>query len=350
MISFERLQHVLAALPSQRIALLGDLFLDRYLEIDPQLCETSIETGLEAYQVTRVRNSPGALGTVLNNLAALGVGRLVPVSLLGDDGQAYDLLQALHSLPVNPEFLLKSADRLTPTYTKPLVWRDGAWHELHRLDLRNRRAVSNADERRLLAALDAAFAQADGLIVCDQVNEEGVGVVTPAVRRQLAELGRTQPDKLIFVDSRRQIGQFRCATLKPNLHEARQALERVGRCLQAPAQVAAELAALTGCRVLLTDGPQGMHLAQPEGAAEHVPGVEVPGPFDPVGAGDSATAGCVAALLAGCTLSEAATVGNLVASLTVQQLGTTGTADPAHLRERWRFAFDGGRGAAPKHA
>jgi sugar/nucleoside kinase (ribokinase family) len=57
----------------------------------------------------------------------------------------------------------------------------------------------------------------------------------------------------------------------------------------------------------------------------HVPGVPVSGPTDPVGAGDSATAGIVASLCAGASLVEAATVGNLVASRTVQQLGTTGT-------------------------
>jgi hypothetical protein len=32
---------------------------------------------------------------------------------------------------------------------------------------------------------------------------------------------------------------------------------------------------------------------------------------------------------------EAATVGNLVASITVQQLGTTGTATPEQVRARW---------------
>ena len=36
------------------------------------------------YQVERVRNSPGALGTVLNNLTALGVGLLVPVTAIGE--------------------------------------------------------------------------------------------------------------------------------------------------------------------------------------------------------------------------------------------------------------------------
>ena len=66
----------------------------------------------------------------------------------------------------------------------------------------------------------------------------------------------------------------------------------------------------------------------------HVPGVRVEGPIDPTGAGDSVTAGAVLALAAGAALPEAALVGNLVASITIQQLATTGTARPDQLPDR----------------
>jgi sugar/nucleoside kinase (ribokinase family) len=42
----------------------------------------------------------------------------------------------------------------------------------------------------------------------------------------------------------------------------------------------------------------------------------------------------VLALLAGADAVEAATIGNLVASVTVQQLGTTGTATPEQVLAR----------------
>ena len=68
-LSRAQLESLLAQCRRRQIALLGDLFLDRYLDIDAALDELSVETGLTAYQVARVRNSPGALGTVMNNLA-----------------------------------------------------------------------------------------------------------------------------------------------------------------------------------------------------------------------------------------------------------------------------------------
>src|SRR3954463_1084197 len=94
------IDQILAALPSKRIGVIGDLFLDRYLDIDAALNEPSIETGLDAYQVTRVRSYPGAAGTVINNLVALGVKRVCAVSVIGDDGEGYELRQALAALRV----------------------------------------------------------------------------------------------------------------------------------------------------------------------------------------------------------------------------------------------------------
>ena len=59
--------------------------------------------------------------------------------------------------------------------------------------------------------------------------------------------------------------------------------------------------------------------------------------IDPVGAGDSVSAGLVATLCSQAKAPvEAAYVGNLVASITVTKIGTTGTASPAEILQRHR--------------
>ena len=363
MIELNRLKSLLAGFPRLKIGLVGDLFLDRYLDIDPNLRETSIETGLEAFQVTRVRNSPGALGTVINNLAALGVGRMLPLTVLGDDGPAYDLFQQLAQLSLDAARIIRDPSRLTPTYTKPMR-RDatGTWRELNRLDLRNRAPLGEATEERLLGLVSEVFAEADGLIVQDQVNEEGWGVVGPRLRDHLSALGRQHPDKLVLIDSRRHIRQFRCGVLKPNVGECLDALGEPAPATDAPfdlelaRRAALALSQQTGRPLFCTLGERGMlvvdcglrisdcgfdiqsKIQNPKSKITHVPGFPVSGPIDVVGAGDSATAGIVASLLAGATAVEAATVGNLVASITVGQLGTTGTASPAQVVARWKEA------------
>jgi sugar/nucleoside kinase (ribokinase family) len=86
-------------------------------------------------------------------------------------------------------------------------------------------------------------------------------------------------------------------------------------------------------------GELGMILGEPQDGeikVDVVPAYPVTGPIDVVGAGDSSSAGIACAVAAGASLEAAATFGNLVASVTIQQIGTTGTASPDQLRRRWR--------------
>src|SRR5947199_10425260 len=82
-----------------RIAIVGDFCLDRYLEIDPEKKEISIETGLPVHNVVNVRSQPGGAGTIVNNLAALGLKTIFPIGFAGDDGEGLELWRALERLP-----------------------------------------------------------------------------------------------------------------------------------------------------------------------------------------------------------------------------------------------------------
>src|SRR5688572_15072633 len=95
----DRFHAITSGYPKLRIAVIGDFCLDRYLEIDPEKKETSIETGLPVHNVTRVRSQPGAAGTILNNLVALGVGEIYPVGFCGEDGEGFELRRCLQGLP-----------------------------------------------------------------------------------------------------------------------------------------------------------------------------------------------------------------------------------------------------------
>ena len=335
MLSAARLDSILNALPRLTIGLVGDLFLDRYLELQPA-GEMSIETGLEAHQVVRVRNAPGALGTVMNNLAALGVGMMIPATVIGDDGHGYDLLREVRRLPVDPQNIICDPTRLTPTYTKPMQPTGNEVRELNRLDVRTRGPISAAVEDLLCDRIAHTWQASDGLIVLDQVNEPGCGVVTDRVRNFLQDLIVINPKKLIYIDSRQRLRDFQFGVLKGNRAELAGAVG-IDPAADLPAFHAAaiRLSAKTQQPVFCTIGELGTLVAA-DGKSEIVPAPQVTGPIDIVGAGDSATSGMVTSLLAGVLPTEAAEFGNLVASITIQQLGTTGTATPAQVRDRWR--------------
>jgi bifunctional ADP-heptose synthase (sugar kinase/adenylyltransferase) len=334
MLTDATLEHILSRIPTLRMGVLGDLFLDRYLEIDASLTEPSLETGLDAYQIARVRSQPGAAGTVINNLVALGVGSIHVIAVIGDDGEGYELRQALNSQRgVDSAGVFHWAGRRTPTYTKPMLHEAGQPpRELNRLDIKNRSPMPSGAEDRILASLYAVWPRVDALLALDQVSEPECGVVTTRVRKRLAELGEADPKKLILADSRERIGLFRAVSAKPNQREC-------SRAVAGAADPEIELARRTGRPVFCTAGDQGIVLADPRGESVksiRVTTYSVSVPIDVVGAGDSTSAAIACAVAAGATLEDAAAFGNLVASITIQQLGTTGTASQEQVRQRWR--------------
>ncbi|MBY0527524.1 MAG: carbohydrate kinase [Gemmataceae bacterium] len=343
MLTDARVETILERIPRLTIGVVGDLFLDRYLDIDAALTEPSIETGLDAYQVVRVRSSPGAAGTVINNLVALGVQRVVAVSVIGDDGEGYELRQALaKQRVVDTGKVFASPERRTPTYTKPMLGRSGEPpRELNRLDIKNRTPMPAALQDAVMEALDDVWPQLDALLVMDQVSEEDCGVVTMRVREVLRELGKTNPDKFVLADSRERIGLFRSVALKPNSEECCRAVYQKASHegnLDMFAAVA-RLAERAERAVFCTHGKTGIHVVNGRGRTAPlttVPAYPVSGPIDIVGAGDSTSAAIGCAMAAGVVPEEAAAFGNLVASITIQQIGTTGTASPEQVRRRWR--------------
>jgi len=337
MLTDQSIERILAGIPKLTIGVLGDLFLDRYLDIDAALTEPSIETGLDAYQVVCVRSYPGAAGTVISNLAALGVKHIEPISVVGDDGEWHELNNALADLDLyNERQIYTCAGRRTPTYTKPMLHQRGQPpRELNRLDIKNRTPLPSGVEGAVLSAITHVMPMVHALLVLDQVSEPECGVVTTRIRQALGKMGDTFPDNLILADSRERIGLFHSVWTKPNFTECRRAVHGPDD----PTACIRELARRTGRPVFCTLGERGILVADPRenpARLSHVPSYPVAGPIDPVGAGDSTSAGIACALATGATLEEAAAFGNLVASITIQQIGTTGTATPDQVRQRWR--------------
>ncbi|MGC9360301.1 MAG: PfkB family carbohydrate kinase, partial [Anaerolineae bacterium] len=90
------------------------------------------------------------------------------------------------------------------------------------------------------------------------------------------------------------------------------------------------LAQQVGRTVFVTVGDRGI-LVCDERRAEHAPAVPVTGEIDVVGAGDTTISAMLASLCAGATGIEAAEIGNLAASVTIQKIGTTGTASSKEI-------------------
>lgn len=345
MISEARLETILNRFQDQRILVVGDFYLDAYWYIDKTRSTLSLETPWHTNPVVEQRYSPGAAGTVTNNLKALGVGAVYTLGVMGEDGFGGTLLECLQMNGCLTNFMIQVPEWVTPTYLKPIHrGYEGVEMEGPRFDIENQSALDNAVETAVIDALRNCIPLVDGVIVGDQMPIENLGVITHRVREELCDLGVAFPDKIFFADARTRIGNYRNVIIKPNRFEAKRALQPEWRgqdvSIDEARQCAVTLAERTERTVYITLGENGILVYSGDGFT-HIPGIPINAEIDPVGAGDSVSAGLVATL---CSLRdsqaeasvEAAYIGNLVASITVTKIGTTGTASPAEILQRHR--------------
>lgn len=305
---------ILEKLRALRVLVVGDICLDRWCTYDPAEALPSAETGIPRVAVTSVEVTPGAGGTIANNLAALGVGQITVVGVVGRDGFGWELREALAARGIDGSRLVEAAGVQTFTYTKVINGETGE-EDRPRLDFIVNRPLAADVEQALIAQLGGEW---DAVIVSDQAETNAGGVVTPAVRAAIQ-------GKLVWVDSRARAEHFRGVILKPNEREAEEA------CLRAFGEVDfARLRELTAAPLLLvTHGGRGARLFTAAGDT-WVATRPVEKPVDICGAGDSFTAGAVCALAVTGDMVRAAEFGNQVAAITIMKKGT-GTASPEEL-------------------
>ena len=339
MMKESRLQEILGKFSDSKILVIGDFYLDAYWMIDKMRSTLSLETPWYTSPVVDQRYSPGAAGTVANNLNALQVGSVYVVGVIGEDGFGATLVNRLNESGCVTDFMISSSDRVTPTYLKPIhCGYENVAFESSRFDIENLMPPSSNLEGQVIENLNACVPLVDGVIVGDQMPHDNLGVITDRVREEICRLAVELPEKVFYADSRTRIDRYKNLIIKPNRFEAKRAIEPewAGEDvnINEVKEIGQILLSRTSESLFITVGSNGIVVFNDD-KVSHVPGISVEGQVDPVGAGDSVSAGLVASLCCGGSYTEAAVIGNLVASITVTKIGTTGTASPDEVIDRF---------------
>ena len=324
------LESCLSRLGQARVTVLGDFCLDAYWLIDPDKSELSVETGLPVRRVRTQRYSLGGASNVVANLAALGVGQVRVVGLIGADifGRLLRDMLIEHGADVTG-LLQCQADWQTMVFGKPHVGE----LEQNRIDFGGWNAVAPASADALAEALGRAACASTAVILNQQVP---AGTSPPPVVERLNEVIAAHPECVFIVDSRHRAELYRGAALKLNAHEAARICgdphplgERIPQ--EAASRYAAELSRRNARPVFVTRGERGIVVADADGLHD-VPGIQILERTDPVGAGDTVAAALAAVMGSGGSPLDAARLANIAASVTVRKLQTTGTAAPDEMR------------------
>jgi D-beta-D-heptose 7-phosphate kinase/D-beta-D-heptose 1-phosphate adenosyltransferase len=315
-----KLRERVARFAGRRIAVLGDLMLDRYLwgRVD----RISPEAPVPVVELERETFTLGGAGNVAANLGALGA-QAVLFGAAGDDQEADQLIGALRERGVDATHVVRDATRPTTVKTRILAHSQ----QVVRVDRESSAPLAGDALARLLAGLAEGLRTCDGLIVSDY----GKGVVIPATLDASLAVARERGFAVSVDPKESHIDRYKgVSLLTPNQLEAgwvqgirirdEQTLMEVGWGLQKR---------LDAQCVLVTRGAEGMSLFERGGRYTHLPPVPREA-FDAPGAGDTVVSLAALALAAGADCPEACTLANHAAGVVIREVGTA-ACTPADL-------------------
>lgn len=313
-----RLTELFDRLRGRRVAVIGDLMLDRYLHGGVQ--RISPEAPIPVVRVESESARPGGAANVAWNLLRLGAAPSL-VGLCGADAHAATLKATLREFGIPAAGVIAARERATVVKTRVIARQQ----QLIRIDRETpapQLALSRAAENRLIAAARRALKNAEAVVISDYVKGTLTARLIAAV---LADAKRRRLP--VLVDSKdNRVEQYRGADwIKPNRNEAARVVGFELRTDADFARAAAIFFERTGARVVaITRSSKGISLFQRAGKAIRrydcpTHALEV---ADVTGAGDTAMA--VMALMAaiGAPPHETIDLANLASGVTVSHMGS----------------------------
>ncbi len=301
------LQPLLAAMAGVRVACVGDVMLDRYVQGEVE--RISPEAPVPVLRRRSETEMLGAAGNVARNVAALG-GRPVLAGVRGA-GEGGARLAALIEHDGIVDRTVGDMERPTTVKTRFVAGQQ----QLLRLDEEEAAPLGPALESTLAEAVRLAVQEGGVVLVSDYAKG--------AVTRATLQAARSAGAALIVDPKGRDFARYGpVALLKPNAAELAGA---TGLPTRTDEEVAAALqAALASCEaqaVLVTRAGQGMSLARRGEPVRHFRARprEV---FDVSGAGDTSLAALGLAVAAGAPIDQAVELAILASGVVVEKAGT----------------------------
>jgi D-beta-D-heptose 7-phosphate kinase / D-beta-D-heptose 1-phosphate adenosyltransferase len=323
-----RLIELVQNLPRSRVALIGDLMIDRYLYGSAERLSPEAPVPVLHFEKEELRL--GGAASVAADLAALSAQVLV-VGAIGNDDMGRALQRLLTEIHADVSGLIQ-CDRPT-TCKMRLVGSAQHRHpqQMIRLDFEEPSPVESQTAQRLIDAATKAIAAAD--IVC--IEDYNKGVITDQVCRAVLEAAK-KLGKPVLVDPARinDYHKYTGATcLKLNRPEAARA---TGLSIRTPAEFAAAAEHLLKTFslevVVLTLDKEGAFIATRSGERRLLE-TRTRQVYDVTGAGDMALAMLAVARVAGATWEEATALANVAGGLEVEKFGVVPITPQEIIRE-----------------
>ena len=319
--SKERINQLLTSVQSKKIAVIGDIMIDRY--VWGTVSRISPEAPVPVVEVESETSRLGGAANVANNITALGATAFL-IGIVGDDATGGELRRILDGKKTSSDGIITDPSRPTTVKTRVIA------HSQHvvRIDSEEKKDIDSVIRQKVLSALEKNINSIDGIIIEDYNK----GVIVKELIHNVIELARSK-NKIITVDPKfNNFFEYKNVTVfKPNKKETEEAL---GKKLKSEEDVVtagkALLAKLGAENILLTRSEKGMSLFERSGVITHIP-THAREVADVSGAGDTVIATLTLMLAAGASMQEAATLANIAGGIVCEEVGII-PIEPAQLR------------------
>lgn len=321
MLTRKRVAEFLHRLQGRRVAVIGDMILDRY--IHGSASRISPEAPVPVVRVHQRRVALGGAANVLRNLRALGVGGCA-YGLVGDDEAGRELVQRCCEDGIETSGLLIDPNRPTTVKTRVIAEQQ----QVVRIDEEEDGCVDEAIRQQLIDSLADRLAAGEiDAIIFEDYNK---GVIDEQLAIRLQELA-DRHEVLTALDPHpgNQMKIPGLTLMTPNRSEAFALTGAYYRSTVLPVTEDTPLLAVgsdllqswQAQMLLITLGAAGMTLFQRDEPVHHEPTVarEV---FDVSGAGDTVIAAFCTGLLGGLSPHEAMVFANHAGGVVVGRVGT----------------------------
>ena len=319
------LDRLVGKLRPARIAVIGDLMLDRW--ISGRVRRVSPEAPIPVLEIERERAMAGGAANVAVKAAGLGAS-VELAGVVGDDPAGRELTGMLRRAGIGTAGIVVDRRRPTTVKTRLIARRQ----QMLRADREDRRPVPAAVATALAEAVERAVAGAGALIVEDY----GKGALTERVLGAAIAAARREGIPVVVDPCCGAFERYAGATvITPNLAEASAAAGFPIEDDRSLERAVRHLAEVTGAALAVTRDARGISLLErPDGPVVHVPTrpVEV---YDVTGAGDAVAAMLAVALASGLDLEEGCALANVAGRVVVGQFGV-GELDLERIRREVR--------------
>lgn len=301
---------ILSKFKQKRIAVVGDLMLDKY--IFGKVDRISPEAPIPIVAVKEERSVPGGAANVATNISTLGAEAFL-FGIVGNDSAKDILIKSAHEFGISTEGITIDDSKVTIQKIRVL----GQGQQLVRIDYEDQNYAENHAESAILEKIKN-IANLDAVIVSDYakgtINKDFMSLLLPYCKaHNIPVIIDPKPAHKHFYK-----GAF---LVTPNKKEAE---EMTGMKVETTEDLEAcgkLLIEALDCNVIITTSEKGMSVFAKDQEPVHIPTVakEV---YDVSGAGDTVISTLAIALSCQAALSEAADIANHAAGVKVGKIGT----------------------------